>query len=49
MPSKIPKSKLRKVRDWGVIMMLKHTKPWVKRSRKKQESKDKCRTKVKED
>lgn len=36
-----------KVRDWGVIMMLKHTKPGAHKDQKKEKSKKACRGKVK--
>lgn len=41
--SKIKKPKARKTRDWGVIMMLQHTKPYKSVNRKKKNSKDSCR------
>lgn len=42
------KPKRRKIRDWGVIMMLKHTKPGAMKNRKKEADKKKCRGKVKD-
>lgn len=40
------KQQPKKARDWGVVMMLAHTKPGNHGHPKRQESKTKCRGKV---
>jgi len=43
------KKKHIKTRDWGVVMMLEHTKPGVHKDQKKEKSKKACRGKVKDE
>lgn len=39
--------KKKKSRDWGVVMMIKHTKPGAHKDQKKEKSRKACRGKAK--